>query len=189
MQFIYKNWAKFGGFLAIVIILYLLYSDLSFVHTTSLLWLHFVTLLIHQFEEYVYPGGFKEFFQENIYSKKGIIRSPLNNKGIIFINIGLGWSAYVISAVHGENSLWLAVGLIGVTLLNGFLHTLLFVIKRKYNPGFVSGLFLCIPFGVYLLSKLMDKLSHSYLISGFKIFALAVVLVPISIFVTNLIKE
>jgi len=188
MKWFTKYWATIGGFIAVVIILYILVSDLRIPDIESLLWLHFAILLIHQFEEYVYPGGFKEFFQENIYNKNRIIRFPLNDEGIILVNVVLGWTAYLTSAIYGEKMLWLAIGLLGVTILNGFLHTLMFVINRKYNPGFVSGLFLCIPFGIYVLLGLVNDLPTKTMISGIIIFIIGFTLIPLSIFVTNKFK-
>ena len=68
------------------------------------------------------------------------------------------------------------------------MHTLMFVIKRKYNPGFVSGLFLLIPFGTYVLIKLMNDLSSKNIITGLVISAIGFALIPLSIFVTNKIN-
>jgi len=183
-----KYWAKTGGLIAISIVLYIFISDLKFTDLKALLWLHFATLLFHQFEEYVYPGGFQEFFNEYIYNKTPIIRSPLNDGGIILVNVVLGWSAYLISAINGEDMLWLAIGLLGVTILNGIMHTLMFVIHKKYNPGFVTGLFIFIPFGSYVLLKLLDVTSSSMLQSGIFIFVIATVLIPLSIFITSKLK-
>ena len=171
--------------MAIVILLKVTLSNDPITSVDSLLWLHFVTLLIHQFEEYVYPGGFKTFFQENIYNKNPIIRFPLNDRGIILVNVVLGWTAYLVSAIYGMEKLWLAIGLLGVTILNGFMHTLMFVLKRKYNPGFYSGLFLMIPFGIFVLFKIQASISISQGKHGLIIFLIAVALIPISIFVTN----
>ncbi len=185
MKWFIKHWAKIGGLIVIAIAVYVSNSNFKLTDMESLLWLHFATLLIHQFEEYVYPGGFKDFFQENIYNKNRIIRFPLNDRGIILVNVIIGWTAYFFSAINGEKILWLAVGLLGVTILNGLLHTFMLVVRRKYNPGFVSGLFLLIPFGTFVLLKLLTVLPTNDLISGIIIFAIGTSLIPISIFITN----
>ncbi len=189
MKWFVQNWAKIGGIVAILIIVYVLYNDLYLTKIESLFWLHFVTLLIHQFEEYVYPSGFKEFFNENIYNKNLIIRFPLNDKAIILVNVFLGWTAYLISAVNAEKSIQLAIGLLAVTILNGFLHSFMFVIKRKYNPGFVSGFFLLIPFGIYMMLRLANNISSDIMVSGFIVFVIGSAFIPLSIFITNRMKN
>lgn len=185
INLIYKYWAKLGGVLALSIIFAILLIPNKLSFTNSLLWIHLSTLLIHQFEEYVYPGGFKDFFNENIWNKNRILKYPLNNKGVILVNVILGWSAYSISAVQGDKYIWLAIGLTGITILNGIMHTILFIIHRKYNPGSISGLFLLIPFGAYLLYQLLGEISTEKITSGIIIFILGTILIPLSIFITN----
>ncbi len=187
MNWINKNWAKIGGLIAIVIIFVLLLNS-SFSEIESLLWVHFATLLLHQFEEYVYPGKFKEFYNENILDKNKITRFPLNDKGIILVNVILGWTAYLLSAILGENFIWLAIGLLGVTILNGIMHTIMFIVKRKYNPGFITGLFLFIPFGTFLILKSIENITPESIIYGMIVFVVGTALIPISILITNRIK-
>jgi hypothetical protein len=189
LNLIYKHWASFGGLLALSIITTVLILPNNLSYINSLLWIHLAFLLIHQFEEYIYPGGFKDFFNKNISGKNLITRHPLNNKGIVLVNVLLGWSAYGISAIYGEKYIWLALGLTGITIFNGIMHTLMFIIHKKYNPGFFSSLFLFIPFGFYLLSILLAEISIEEMNSGFTIFLIGTVLIPISIFITNKIKS
>ena len=174
-----------GGALAIAILFYLLFNPQGFSELDSLLWIHFTTLLIHQYEEYVFPGGFKDFFNKNIYNKNPVIRSPLTDQGVLFVNIGLGWSAYLYAAFHGMNAIWLAIGLCLVTIFNGFLHTFLLVFKRKYNPGVVSSILLMIPFGIYLMKELLKLVDNDKVISGIVIFIVAILLIPLAIFLTS----
>jgi len=189
MKWFTKYWAVFGGIGALAIILNIVFSGQRFTDIDTLLWLHLATLLIHQFEEYVYPGGFQEFFNQNIYNKNPIIRSPLTDFGILFVNIALGWTAYMISAINGPKMLWLAIGLLGVTVLNGIMHTLIAIIKRKYNPGFISGLFILVPFGTWVLWKLIQSTSSEIVNSGIMIFVIGTALIPVSIFLTNLLQK
>lgn len=185
MKWIHKNWAVIGGIIALATISYVLFIDPQLADIESLLWLHFALLLIHQFEEYVYPGGFKEFFQENIWKKNPIMRSPLNDNGILLVNVCLGWTAYFLSALCGTQVLWLAVGLVGVSILNGIMHSVMFFYKRKYNPGFLSGLFLFIPFGIFALSKLAIYMTTEQMASGLFVFVFGTALIPISIYITS----
>ena len=184
MSWINKNWAKIGGLIAIAIIFILLFHS-SFTEIKSLLWVHFAILLFHQFEEYVYPGKFKEFYNENILGTNRITRFPLNDKGVILVNVILGWTAYLLSAILGKDFIWLAIGLLGVTILNGIMHTILFIVKRKYNPGFVSGLFLFIPFGLFLIAKSIESITPENIIYGMIVFVAGIAVIPLSILITN----
>lgn len=188
MKWVYKNWAKAGGVISIIIILYVLFSEHKLSDFNSLIWIHFALLLIHQFEEYVFPGGFKEFYLENVYRKTWITNYPLNNIGVILINVILGWTAYLTAAIAGEKLVWLTLGLLGVTLLNGILHSVIFVIKGKYNPGFFSALFLFIPFGIYMLSTLQKETVLEKTGSGGFVFIFGTLLIPAFIYLTSKIK-
>jgi hypothetical protein len=44
-----------------------------------------------------------------------------------------------------------------IGLFNATIHILTFVIKRKYNPGFLVSLFLNYPTGIYLLMKMHQQ--------------------------------
>jgi hypothetical protein len=116
MNWINKNWAKLGGFMAIVIMAYTLVSYALITHIESLLWIHVAVLQLHQFEEYVYPGTFKTFYNEHIFGKNSITRFPLNDNGIIIVNVVLAWPAHISSALFGEKQLWLAMGLLCITI-------------------------------------------------------------------------
>ncbi|MEM9545867.1 MAG: HXXEE domain-containing protein [Bacteroidota bacterium] len=189
MKWVIKYWATFGGIIAIAIILCipLTHQKIADIHTVS--WLHVVTLLLHQFEEYVYPGGFKEFFNQNIYNRNPIIRFPLNDKGVLFINVVLGWTAYLISAIYGDQLLWLLFGLLGVTLLNGILHTFLFVYQKKYNPGFFTACFVMIPFSAYMFIQIQSFLSRDVIHTGILVFIVGMALIPTFIFLTNSFRK
>jgi hypothetical protein len=96
-----------------------------------LLWSYFAILLLHKFEEYAYPGRFKDYYNENILDENMITRFPLNDRGIILVNVILGWTAFLLAAILDKNFIWLAIGLLGVTILNGIMHTIMFIIKKN----------------------------------------------------------
>jgi hypothetical protein len=184
MTWIYRNWAQIGGLAACGIILFVLISGMELTDMGVLLWLHFAGLLLHQFEEYVYPGGFKDFYNRDIRNINALAKSTLNDRGIILVNILFGWTAYLLSAISGVKMLWLAIGLSGITISNGMLHTVMFLRKRRYIPGMVSGLFLFIPFGIYVLLKAISVGTAEDLISGMVVFVIGTVSIPVSIYIT-----
>ncbi len=187
MNWINKNWANIGGIIAIGIILKILITQNFFLDFQSLLWLHFTALLLHQFEEYSFPGKFKEFYNTNLLNKNPITKFRLNNKGILLVNVILAWTFYLIAAIMGEKMIFLTIGLAGVTILNGLMHTIMFIKLKKYNPGLITGLLLFIPFGVILLSKInqLEMAEQKSWIIGFAVFLIGTALIPLSIRLTN----
>lgn len=58
MKFYRRNWYYVGGglFVVLAIALAILWNDMSVLR--KLMWISFIALLVHQFEEYAWPGGF-----------------------------------------------------------------------------------------------------------------------------------
>lgn len=150
-----------------------------------LFWIHFTALLVHQFEEYTYPGGFKHFYNEFIRNKSPITKYPLNDNGVLLVNIGIGWTSYVLSAILWNRFIWFGIGLLGVTFLNGTMHTIMYFAKRKYNPGLISGIFILIPFVILSLYIVREHLIIENLILGFITFVIGAAFIPFSIKLTN----
>jgi len=116
-----------------------------------LLWGSLVSLFLHQFEEYRYPGYFPGMMNTVLFSSKHPDRYPLNTNTALIVNVFVGWLAYLLAAVFGEKALWLAIATILVSLGNFSAHTFLFNIKGQtlYNPGMVTAIFLFAPIAVY----------------------------------------
>lgn len=142
-----NNWAKaclpFGIFLLLLGPFIL--KGVGF--EAFLIFLLLPVYMIHQYEEHAH-GEFKIFV--NNFVGKG--KEVLNDKAIFWINIlavwlvglsGLYLSVYV-SLAYG-----LAVGYL--TVFNGFLHVVIGVLKRSFNPGFWTSLIVFLPLGSYTL--------------------------------------
>jgi hypothetical protein len=158
MNFIAKYWAKAGGVVAAVLIIFVLVSKDS-MDIRSIALLNLAFLMLHQFEEYVYPGGFKSFFNSFIGGKNRLIRFPLSDTAIIAVNVFIGWGLYFLAVIIPD-SILVSVTLI-TSFINGIVHTGALLRFRKYNPGFITGLFLFIPFSVYSAMQLSGNLQSS----------------------------
>lgn len=185
MNFINKYWATFGGIFATGILITAFYFDKEIQHVETLIWIHLAILLLHQFEEYSFPGKFKDFYNANIFNKNPITRFPLNERGVLIVNIVLAWTMYMIASIVGIKMIYLTFGLIGITILNGIMHTVMFVKLKKYNPGLITGVFGFIPFGIYFFSRLEEYITKGNLFLGFMIFIIGTILIPISIYLTG----
>lgn len=156
MRFITKYWAKAGGVIAAAIIIFAVISKGTVLNIKSVALLNLAFLMLHQFEEYVYPGGFKSFFNSYIGGKNRVIRFQLSDTAIIVVNVVIGWGFYLL-AVLFPNFILVSITL-ATSFMNGVVHTGALLRFRKYNPGFITGLFLFIPFSVYSMLHLSKNM-------------------------------
>ena len=185
MSYINKNWATFGVIMALTIITIIFCFGDKLQNIQKLACINLVTLLLHQFEEYSYPGKFKFFYNTHILNKNPITKFPLTDNGILVVNIFLAWTMYSIAVFLGTSSLWLNIGLIGVTILNGIMHSIMFLKLKRYNPGLITGSVILIPFGLYFLYYIKDFATFLDIFFGVIIFVIGTVLIPLSIFLTS----
>lgn len=148
MNFLRLHWFDMGITLALItgaLLFFIPLPPISF-----LLWLSLISLFLHQFEEYRYPGYFPGMMNA-MFSSKQPDRYPLNTNSALIVNVYVGWLAYLLAALLGEKALWLGIATILVSVGNFFAHTLLFNIKGKtlYNPGMFTAIVLFGPLAIY----------------------------------------
>ena len=123
-----------------------------------LIWLQGIIYWVHEFEEYILPGGFLAFFNHNMM-RSNQDEYPLTKVGSFWINIPLVYVAMPFSALLAhffglEWGLWTAY----FSFLNAFAHAIMFFIfGRKYNPGLIISIFLNIPFAIYMVWYFFDN--------------------------------
>ena len=156
MNFMRLHWFDIGLGLALItggILVQLKLNPLSF-----LLWVSLISLFLHQFEEYRYPGYFPGMMNTVMFSSKQPDRYPLNTNIAFIVNVFVGWLSYFLAAVFGERVIWLGIATILVSVGNFIAHTFLFNIKGKtlYNPGMFTAIVLFLPiatfFGYFLIT-------------------------------------
>ncbi|MCW5590276.1 MAG: HXXEE domain-containing protein [Legionellales bacterium] len=150
-NYLYHHWADSTLILAIFITVLLL----SFLPQTPwylfLIWLQFPVYLIHEFEEHVFPGKFREYINREIFHSS-VDDHPLTIPNVFWINILAIWVLFPIAAILAQNvSPQFGVLLPVFGLFNASLHIIMSIIKRKYNPGLVISLSLNYPTGIYTL--------------------------------------
>ena len=162
MKWLYENWMKATPFLALYtfILVWLYVRDANY--ALYLIWVQGIIYWVHEFEEYICPGGFLEFFNRGpLGSTRG--DEPLNKVGSFWINIPLVYIAMPFSGLLAhffglEWGLWTAY----FSFLNGFAHVVMFFIfGRKYNPGLVVSILLNIPVAIYTVWYFFTNLDIS----------------------------
>ncbi len=149
MNFLRNHWYDIGLVLAFSVGLFLFINQPG--GLSALLWLSLVSLWLHQFEEYRYPGYFPGMINSVLFASKQPDRFPLNTNTSLIVNVVIGWSFYFLAAVFADKVLWLGIATILVSLGNFVAHTFLFNIKGKtfYNPGMVTAVILFLPLSLY----------------------------------------
>lgn len=150
-HYLYHHWAESTWILAIAITLLLF----SFLPVTPwalfLVWLQFPIYLIHEFEEHVFPGKFKEFINREVFHSPSS-NAPLSTAAVFWINILAIWILFPLAAILAQNvSLEFGLLLPIFGLFNASLHIIMWIVKRKYNPGLFVSIFLNYPTGLYTL--------------------------------------
>jgi hypothetical protein len=151
MKFLRKHWFDVGAALAVLIMGTLLVFGIRMDSLQFLLWGSLISLFLHQFEEYRYPGYFPGMMNVVMFNSKQPDRFPLNEQSSVVVNVFMGWGSYALAAVVGEKALWLAIATILVSVGNTIAHTLIFNIRGKtlYNPGLATALLLFLPISLY----------------------------------------
>ncbi|MHA1205591.1 MAG: HXXEE domain-containing protein, partial [Candidatus Heimdallarchaeaceae archaeon] len=132
-------WPKVGGFFAIVIIFIVifLWKSSSLTNKLSLLyWFNLAVLMLHEFEEYVFPGGFKEFINNKTFFavEDSFGFEPINDVVVVVINLGV-WVLFILAASISSIAPWLGFAMIIFNVVNIIGHLLVFQKKVKgYNP-------------------------------------------------------
>jgi hypothetical protein len=157
MNFLRQHWFDLGFVLAGVIGVFLLTSHLS--PLSWLLWVSLLALLLHQFEEYRYPGYFPGMMNVVMYQSQQPDRYPLNANTALIVNVVIGWLSYWLAARFGESMLWLGMATMLVSTGNVMAHTLLFNLRGKtfYNPGLLTALLLFLPIVVYFFYLIVSQ--------------------------------
>lgn len=158
MKWLYENWMKATPFLAFYtfVLVFLYVKDVNY--PLYLIWLQGIIYWVHEFEEYILPGGFLAFFNYNMM-RSNQDEYPLTKVGSFWINIPLVYVAMPFSALLAhffglEWGLWTAY----FSFLNAFAHAIMFFIfGRKYNPGLIISIFLNIPFAIYMVWYFFDN--------------------------------
>lgn len=170
MNFIRNRWYQVGLALAVILTVVLVYQQDSISSFRLLLTISFISLLLHQVEEYWLPGYFPRMINTVMFKSKTPDRYPLNTNTALIINLVIGWLLYILAIIFAESAIWLAIITITISAGNFLAHTFLFNIKGKtfYNPGMATSILLFLPITVYFFKFLSnhDLLQPTTLIIG-----------------------
>src|SRR5918998_2612828 len=112
-------------------------------------WFNVGALMVHQCEEYGFPGYFPGMLNAGVFKSDKPERYPLNTNSALIVNAVAGYPFYLLAVLFPKRRL---LGLAPV--LFGFgqaaFHGLVPPLRAKarYGPGFLTAFFLHVPIGI-----------------------------------------
>ncbi|MCA9891392.1 MAG: HXXEE domain-containing protein [Anaerolineae bacterium] len=151
-----RDWAKTGLILSIFLFVFLTVFVQKSDFVLYLILLQTPLYMLHETEEYVFPGGFAKFFNMDIF-KLDTPDKPLDENFVFFVNILLIWIILpvfgLLSASDYQFGLWIPY----FSFFAGVAHIALAIkAKKRYNPGLVVSLLLNIPVGIWSIIYLTN---------------------------------
>ena len=110
-----------------------------------------VVYFVHQIEEHLWPGGFRQFTDAHVF-KSGDDDWPVDVGGVALVNIGYVWLPIGLAVAFPEPLRWLGLAWVGLTLINGVIHVVTTIRLRIYNPGLATSIVLLLPFTIAMLT-------------------------------------
>lgn len=158
MRFFRRHWYSVGLVVGAVALGWAFLGNLTTIQ--FILLLNFVVLMVHQFEEYGWPGGFPWIMNEVIGPKSSRPdRYLLNQNSVFFINVPLAWPFYFLPVLF-PNMIWLGVSVVvlfglGQLIFHGIVSNL--KLKTFYNPGLAAVVLGHLPLGIWYLVEVYSK--------------------------------
>jgi Protein of unknown function with HXXEE motif len=151
------NWQKFLPSLSIVgIVAWIVLFRNAETSERALFAALLVIYFIHQIEEHLWPGGFRQFTDAHLFHS-GDDNWPVNIGGVALVNTAYVWLPIALAAIFPHTLRWLGLAWVGLTLVNGVIHIVTSIRLRLYNPGLVTGVVLFLPFTIWMLALGIDR--------------------------------
>jgi hypothetical protein len=152
MSFFRRHWYEVGAVVAVGAVIWLIlgWQDMSILQ--RLLVLNFVVLLIHQYEEYGWPGGEPAIMNMVLQPSAPPDRYKLNQNSAMVVNVLAAYGFYLLP-VFFPTVIWLGLPPVLFGMLQFVVHGIVTNVKLRslYNPGLAAVVLGHIPIGVYYL--------------------------------------
>lgn len=111
------------------------------------IYLHLAAVGLHQFEEYGWPGGFRDAFV-SVFKPENAATIVPSSTALEVLNVFGFLTAFGLIGWLGARVTWVGLGLLFVNFSNGFFHLVHSVTHLTYVPGVVTGTVLYLPLGL-----------------------------------------
>ncbi|MDE3236722.1 MAG: HXXEE domain-containing protein [Bacteroidota bacterium] len=150
-NFFKTKWFDIGLVISFVIIKGILMHLNKMSYVSLSLWMGFSALLLHQTEEYHWPGSFQKWINKKFYTTPRQNLYKNYDTSSFIVNVGVEWSTFILAALLAEKALWLGIAIMVFCLGNFFKHTIYYNLKAKtrYNPGMLTSIVFMLPVSVF----------------------------------------
>lgn len=159
MKFYINNWYKLTIIVFIALSFFTEFWGNSLLNPIqTILMYSFMALLVHQFEEYVFPGGGPVVINRGNFGEKTDYRCyPGNMQSAMIVN-NLAYLIY-IAAIIFPQAIWLGLGTMFFNLFQLIGHGIQMnkSMKTWYNPGLASVVFLFVPISIYYIVFIINN--------------------------------
>ncbi len=111
-------------------------------------WAALPALMLHQFEEYVFPGGFLSWMNKDVFGSESDT-TPLSPRAAFVINVILGWPLYAAVGFVNLEQMWFVMPAMGILFVNAWFHITLSLSSGRYSPGTFSSIMITLPLTLY----------------------------------------
>lgn len=151
LTFIANNWQRALPALAIAgVVAWLIAFHADPTSERALFAALLVIYMVHQTEEHLWPGGFRQFTNARLF-KSSNPNWPVDIDGVALVNIVYVWVPLALAVIWPDELRWIGLGWVALTLVNGIIHVVTTLRFRVYNPGLVTSIVLFLPFTLYVL--------------------------------------
>ena len=176
-----ENWPKVGVIVGIFLTIYLVVIVLPKSTLLFALLMSTPLYLLHQADEYIFPGRFAQFMNRNIY-RTDPDTGLLDLNAVFWINMVV-WIALPLYSLWAVTDLTQAAWMPYFFIFQALLHLILGMVgKRFLNPGMISAWLVHIPWGIWTIWLLVqagviaNPYWNDYLLQGLEgIFFMAIV--------------
>jgi hypothetical protein len=153
-----KHWQDIGGVVAMAICGTLALFGKRLSRPRLFAALNLVAMLVHQFEEYRFPGTFPGQFNGGLFNSDKPDCYPMNTHTAMVVNAGFFDGFYLLPVLFPKKA-WLGLAPVLLGFFQALGHAFLFprIVRARWCPGALSAMFLYVPFGIAYLRALQAE--------------------------------
>jgi hypothetical protein len=145
-----ENWPKTGVIVGIFLTIYLVVIVLPKSTLLFALMMSTPLYMLHEADEYIFPGGFAQFMNWNIY-KTDPENGLVDQNAIFWINMVV-WFFLPLSSLQAGTDLTQAGWMPYFFIFQAVIHLILGIVgKRLLNPGMISAWLVHVPWGIWTI--------------------------------------
>jgi hypothetical protein len=164
-----ENWPKVGVMVSFFLTIYLIVIVLPQNTLLFALLMSTPLYMLHEMDEYIFPGGFAQFMNQNIF-KTDPEADLLHAAAVFWINMVV-WIAMPLFSLWAVFDISQAIAMPYFFIFQAVVHLVLGIVgKRLINPGMISAWLVHVPWGIWTIWLLVQAgaIRNPFWNSGFR---------------------